>query len=74
MKVVSVVFVSQRWQWGGAEDVRGERAERWWYSGDGGGLRTGQDNYGAGLDGRLACLAWPLAGSWTGKAPSSAES
>ena len=28
--VVSVVFVSQRWQWGGAEDVRGERAERWW--------------------------------------------
>ena len=23
-KVVSVVFVGQRWQWGGAEDVRGE--------------------------------------------------
>jgi hypothetical protein len=22
--VVSVVFVSQRWRWGGAEDVRGE--------------------------------------------------
>jgi hypothetical protein len=71
VKAVSAVFVSQRWRWGGAEDVRGERAERWWYSGDGGGLRTGQDNYGAGLDG---CLAWPLTGSWTGKAPSSAES
>jgi hypothetical protein len=55
---MSVVFVSQRWQWGGAEDVRGEGGAVvvvWWW--------CAKDNYGAGRMVSLWVvrrLAWPL--------------
>ena len=65
--VMGLVLVSQRWQWGVAEDVRGEGGRSGGgRGGRGGGLRTTQlRGWELGLAHLWQRLAWPLAGSWT---------